>query len=78
MMMVSIGVLAASLFGAATPTTIYPSHAARQTPMSQSVARVDRSTRQESLNGRGQVWHSTAPRSVPSATPRAPFAALGR
>ncbi|HVZ86084.1 MAG TPA: hypothetical protein VHG72_03900 [Polyangia bacterium] len=79
MTMVSVWVLASSLFGVATPTSLYRSAAARP-PAAQpeTVPRDARATRVESINGRGQVWHETATNRAPSASHHAPFSALGR
>jgi hypothetical protein len=72
MMTVSICALV-SVLSAASPTVSYGSHARSQPSevrtAPQGPAHVDRITRQESINGRGQVWRSSEVRvgSQPSA-----------
>jgi hypothetical protein len=61
-MTVSVCALA-SLLSAASPTVSYRFHAGSQAVRShgapEDVARVQRITRQGSINGRGQVWRSS-------------------
>ena len=79
MTMVSVWVLASSLFGVATPTSLYTSAAARpRAAQTVTASRDARATRVESLNGRGQVWHATAINRAPRLSHHTPLSALGR